>query len=158
MFSLFTFRMLSPFLVSPLKTPYPLLPPSAHQPTHTGFLALAFPYTGCAYSQAAFVSNKLAGMKQKYYSWASRLHQIQGTTDSQALPSDHFHTEQTKKGEVAEWLACISLWFIFFQMRVIPSDPLVSLLDIKHAVLQFLSLLCVCVCMLLSRNYINNRK
>jgi hypothetical protein len=26
MFSLFTFQLLSPFLVSPLKTPYPLLP------------------------------------------------------------------------------------------------------------------------------------
>ena len=35
MFSLFTFQMLFPFLVSPLKTPYPLLTPSAHQPTHS---------------------------------------------------------------------------------------------------------------------------
>ena len=35
---------LSPFLVSPLKIPYPLPTPLAHQPTH--FLALAFPYTG----------------------------------------------------------------------------------------------------------------
>jgi hypothetical protein len=38
--------MLSPFLVSPSRTPYPLLPAPAHQPTHTCFLALAFPYTG----------------------------------------------------------------------------------------------------------------
>jgi hypothetical protein len=39
--------MLSPFLVSPPKTPYPsplpLLTP-AHQPTHSRFLALAFPW------------------------------------------------------------------------------------------------------------------
>jgi hypothetical protein len=38
--------MLSPFLVSPLKTPYPLPPPLAHQPTHSCSLVLAFPYTG----------------------------------------------------------------------------------------------------------------
>ena len=38
--------MLSPFLVSPLKIPYALPPPPAHQPTHSHFLALAFPYTG----------------------------------------------------------------------------------------------------------------
>ena len=44
--SLFTFQTLSPFLVSPPKTPYPLPPPPAHQPTHSHFLALAFPYTG----------------------------------------------------------------------------------------------------------------
>ena len=36
--------MLSPFLVSPLKTIYPLPPPPAYQPTHFCFLALAFPY------------------------------------------------------------------------------------------------------------------
>jgi hypothetical protein len=38
--------MLSPFLVSPLKTPYPVTSAPAHQPTHSHFLALAFPYTG----------------------------------------------------------------------------------------------------------------
>ena len=38
--------MLSPFLVSPPKIPYPLPPPPAPQPTHSCFLALAFPYTG----------------------------------------------------------------------------------------------------------------
>ena len=38
--SLFTFQMLSPFLVSLLKT----LPP--HHPTYSHFLVLAFPYTG----------------------------------------------------------------------------------------------------------------
>jgi hypothetical protein len=37
LFSIFTFQMLSPFLVSPLKTPLP--PPSAHQPTYSSFLA-----------------------------------------------------------------------------------------------------------------------
>jgi hypothetical protein len=30
----------------PLKTPYPLHLPPAHQPTHSHFLALAFPYAG----------------------------------------------------------------------------------------------------------------
>ena len=45
-FSLFTFQMLSAFLVSSLKIPYPLPTPPAHQPTHSCFLALAFPYTG----------------------------------------------------------------------------------------------------------------
>jgi hypothetical protein len=35
--------MLSPFLVFPLKILYPLHPPPAHQPTHSCFLALAFP-------------------------------------------------------------------------------------------------------------------
>ena len=40
--------MLSPFLVSPLKTAYPLPPPPAHQPTHSSFLVLAFPYTGAS--------------------------------------------------------------------------------------------------------------
>jgi hypothetical protein len=34
-FSLFTFQMLSPFLVSPLKTLYPFPPPPAYQPTHS---------------------------------------------------------------------------------------------------------------------------
>jgi hypothetical protein len=38
--------MLAPFLVSPLKIPYPLPHPPAPQPTHSRFLALAFPYTG----------------------------------------------------------------------------------------------------------------
>jgi hypothetical protein len=38
--------MLSPFLEFPLKTPYPISPPPAHQPTHIYFLALAIPYTG----------------------------------------------------------------------------------------------------------------
>jgi hypothetical protein len=33
-------------LVSPLKIPYPLLTPTAHQPNHSLFLAMAFPYTG----------------------------------------------------------------------------------------------------------------
>ena len=40
-FSSFTFQMLSPFLVSSPKVPY-ILP----QPTHSCFLALAFPYIG----------------------------------------------------------------------------------------------------------------
>jgi hypothetical protein len=42
-FSLFTFLM-----VSPLKAPSPIhLPPlPTHQPTHSCFLDLAFPYTG----------------------------------------------------------------------------------------------------------------
>ena len=35
MFSLFTFQMLFPFLVSPPKIPYPLPPPHASQPTHS---------------------------------------------------------------------------------------------------------------------------
>jgi amino acid transporter len=43
-FSLLSFQMLSPFLVSPPKPSSP--PPLAHQPTHSHFLALAFPYTG----------------------------------------------------------------------------------------------------------------
>ena len=43
MISLFTFQILSPFLVSPPKTPYPLPTTTAHQPTHSHFLALAFP-------------------------------------------------------------------------------------------------------------------
>ncbi|CRH48541.1 Uncharacterised protein [Chlamydia trachomatis] len=43
---LFTFQVLSPFLVSPLKMPYLLPCPPAHQPFHSGFLAWAFPYTG----------------------------------------------------------------------------------------------------------------
>jgi hypothetical protein len=43
---LFTFQMFPPFLVSPLKTPLSSPPNPAHQPTHSCFLALAFPYTG----------------------------------------------------------------------------------------------------------------
>jgi hypothetical protein len=46
MFSSFTFQMLSPFLVSSLKTPYTLPTLPSPQPTHYHFLALAFPYTG----------------------------------------------------------------------------------------------------------------
>ena len=44
--------MLSPFLVSPLETPCPLLSPPASMrmltqlPTHSQLPALAFPYTG----------------------------------------------------------------------------------------------------------------
>jgi hypothetical protein len=38
--------MLSPFLVSPPKTSYPLPLAPAHKPTHSCFLVLAFPYTG----------------------------------------------------------------------------------------------------------------
>jgi hypothetical protein len=45
-FSLFTLQNLSPSLLYPMKTPYPLPPPSVHQPTHTCFLALSFPHTG----------------------------------------------------------------------------------------------------------------
>ena len=37
---------LSPFLVSPLKIPYPLLPLHAYQPTHSQFPIQVFPYTG----------------------------------------------------------------------------------------------------------------
>jgi hypothetical protein len=45
LFSLFTFQMLSPFLVSSLKIPYaPLLP--APQPTHSHFLAWPSPILG----------------------------------------------------------------------------------------------------------------
>ena len=36
--------MLSPFLVSSLKIPYPFPPLPAHLPTHSHFLVLAFPY------------------------------------------------------------------------------------------------------------------
>jgi hypothetical protein len=36
--------MLSPFLVSPLKTPYPISPLPAYQPTHSCFPTLALPY------------------------------------------------------------------------------------------------------------------
>jgi hypothetical protein len=43
---LFTFLMLSPFLVSPLKTPYPFPPPTAHQLTYSCFLTLTFSYPG----------------------------------------------------------------------------------------------------------------
>ena len=38
--------MLSSFLVSPPKAPYPFSPPLAHQPTHSCFLTLAFPTLG----------------------------------------------------------------------------------------------------------------
>jgi hypothetical protein len=38
--------MLSLFLVSPPKTPYPISLPPAHQPTHSYFPVLAFSYTG----------------------------------------------------------------------------------------------------------------
>ena len=38
--------MLSPFLVSPLKIPYPLPLPPAPQPIYSHFLAQAFLYTG----------------------------------------------------------------------------------------------------------------
>jgi hypothetical protein len=44
-FSLFTFQMLSPFMVSP-QAPYPIPPPPTYQPTHSCFPVLAFPYTG----------------------------------------------------------------------------------------------------------------
>jgi hypothetical protein len=35
-----------PFTGFPSENPLSLPPPSAHQPTHSPFLALAFPYTG----------------------------------------------------------------------------------------------------------------
>ena len=39
--------MLSPFRVGfPSKTTHPILPPPAHQPTHSCFPVLVFPYTG----------------------------------------------------------------------------------------------------------------
>ena len=38
--------MLSPFLISPPKTPYSLLPPSLHHLTNSHFPVLAFIYTG----------------------------------------------------------------------------------------------------------------
>ena len=45
--SLFTFQMLSPLLVFPLKNTLPLCsPPPTHQLTHSCFLALAFPHIG----------------------------------------------------------------------------------------------------------------
>jgi hypothetical protein len=34
------------FLSFPSEIPYSLFPPPAHQPTHSRFLTLAFPYTG----------------------------------------------------------------------------------------------------------------
>ena len=37
--------MLSPFLFSPLKAPYPVPSTPAHQPIHSCFPVLAFPYT-----------------------------------------------------------------------------------------------------------------
>jgi hypothetical protein len=52
MFSLFTFQMLSPFLVSPLENHYPISPPFAsmrlllHLPTHFCLHTLAFPTLG----------------------------------------------------------------------------------------------------------------
>jgi hypothetical protein len=46
LFSLFTLQILSPFLISPPKPPYPIPPLPAHQPTHSCFPILAFPYTG----------------------------------------------------------------------------------------------------------------
>ena len=36
--------MLSPFLVSPLKSPYPILPPPSRYATCSHFPVLAFPY------------------------------------------------------------------------------------------------------------------
>jgi hypothetical protein len=45
-FTLFTFQIVSAFLVSHPKIPYPTPLPPAHQPTYTSFLALALPYTG----------------------------------------------------------------------------------------------------------------
>jgi hypothetical protein len=51
-FYLFTFLMLSLFLVSPLETLYSISPPcfydSAPPPTHSHFLALTFPYSGAS--------------------------------------------------------------------------------------------------------------
>jgi hypothetical protein len=50
-FSLFTFQVVSPFLVSPLKIPYPIPPlPRVfpHLPTHSHFYGLMFPYTGAS--------------------------------------------------------------------------------------------------------------
>ena len=52
LFSLFTFHMLTPFLVSPPETLYPMPPPPAfmsvlpNPPTHSHLPALTFPYTG----------------------------------------------------------------------------------------------------------------
>jgi hypothetical protein len=40
--------MLSPFLISHPKAPYPIPPPPNHQPTHSCFPVLAFPYTGAS--------------------------------------------------------------------------------------------------------------
>ena len=51
-FYVFTFQMLSPFLISPLETSYPIPPPCASMgalplpPTHSHLTSLAFPYTG----------------------------------------------------------------------------------------------------------------
>jgi hypothetical protein len=47
--SLLIFQIVSPFLVSPLKTSLSPPPPPAHQPTDSCFLVLAFPYTGASY-------------------------------------------------------------------------------------------------------------
>jgi hypothetical protein len=46
MFSSFTFQKLFPFLVSYHQIRYTPLPPPDPQPTHSYFLALAFPNTG----------------------------------------------------------------------------------------------------------------
>jgi hypothetical protein len=35
-----------PFPTFPSENPYALFPPPVHEPTHSCFLALAFPYTG----------------------------------------------------------------------------------------------------------------
>jgi hypothetical protein len=54
LFYLFTFQMLHPFPVFPLKTPYPILPPPAstrvlpHPPIHSCLKALTFPNTGAS--------------------------------------------------------------------------------------------------------------
>jgi hypothetical protein len=57
-FSLFTFQMLSPFLVSPLQTPYPILPcpvlesaPGTHSPTAASLTSLTPLYWGIKPSQ-----------------------------------------------------------------------------------------------------------
>jgi hypothetical protein len=53
-FSLFTFQMLSPFLVPPLETLYPTLTPASmrvfhhHPPTCSSLPTLTFPYTGAS--------------------------------------------------------------------------------------------------------------
>jgi hypothetical protein len=67
MFSLFTFQMLSPFLVSPLKTSYPnLLPPASmrvlpHPPTHSCLPALEFLDTEASSLQRTKVLSSLLG-------------------------------------------------------------------------------------------------
>ena len=44
-FSSFTFQMLTTFLVSSPKIPYPIASPPANQLTLSGFLAQVFPFT-----------------------------------------------------------------------------------------------------------------